>query len=368
MPRPAFQTSVPTAADLQTTVKNTFLEIVEPKANSRSLLRSKSEDDLSCSSSSHSSGVVSYSSYKGHWLRTSMLPPAGPPSDSEERPQFLEEKRRLDAAPKEISPWAQSLVDPADVLFSPNDLLALGDGLVGRDNSVRGSTSSPQKSASTETRTRSGGSRIRPMLQQRRVEQQARIGSDDVSSDRSISSGHALPEGSRGERARKASVAPAGADETSEALVERYGVAFDIPREVLQELEQRGCLRDIPISETGLTSVGSISHAKGTCNPCPYWFRDMCTHGVRCHQCHFVHEGQKPKRFRPSKNTRHRIRELEEATREGKVVDKEYLRNLLAYGIVSGSDSGGRTTSDFHSISTTAGSSSKKGQLIGDET
>lgn len=312
---------------MQTTVKNTFLEIVEPNehssSSSRRLLRSKSEDDLSCSSSGCSSDVVSYSSYKGRWLPTSMLPWARPPSDWEKCDKLLMAKGSLDARPQEISPWAQNLLDPTDQL-SATELLALGDDLLRGEHDP----SSAQSHVSANTQIHGGGSRVRPLLRQLRASDR------ELSSDGSISPAapHEPTDGSREERACKRSVAPAGADETSEDLVARYGNAFDIPREVLRELEQQGLLRDIPISSSGLTSVGSIGHAQGKCVPCPYWFRDMCTHGVRCHHCHFVHEGQKPKRLRPSKNTRHRIKALEQAVRDGRVPDKECLHNMLAYG------------------------------------
>mmetsp|Transcript_81498 Transcript_81498/g.205085 ORF Transcript_81498/g.205085 Transcript_81498/m.205085 type:complete len:277 (+) Transcript_81498:77-907(+) len=68
-------------------------------------------------------------------------------------------------------------------------------------------------------------------------------------------------------------------------------------------------LAQVPRNAEGeLTSVGSIGHAEGKCSPCVYWFKGVCARGVTCRQCHFLHEGQKGKRLRPSKHTRQRLR------------------------------------------------------------
>lgn len=80
---------------------------------------------------------------------------------------------------------------------------------------------------------------------------------------------------------------------------------------VLQTPEQLppDVLQNIPRDSSGqLTSVGSIAHADSSCSPCAYWFKGVCAHGVACRHCHLVHDGQKRKRLRPSKQARQRIR------------------------------------------------------------
>jgi len=68
-------------------------------------------------------------------------------------------------------------------------------------------------------------------------------------------------------------------------------------------------IRLIPLDENKRqTSVGSIQHASGQCLPCAYWFKGICKFGIQCLHCHFIHDGQKSKRLRPSKQTRIRLR------------------------------------------------------------
>mmetsp|Transcript_23270 Transcript_23270/g.59421 ORF Transcript_23270/g.59421 Transcript_23270/m.59421 type:complete len:315 (-) Transcript_23270:85-1029(-) len=68
-------------------------------------------------------------------------------------------------------------------------------------------------------------------------------------------------------------------------------------------------LIQVPYDEEGeMTSIGSIGHTEGQCHPCAYWFKGVCAHGVTCRHCHFVHDGQKGKRLRPSKLTRQRLK------------------------------------------------------------
>eukprot|EP00420_Gonyaulax_spinifera_P025281 CAMPEP_0197900252 /NCGR_PEP_ID=MMETSP1439-20131203/48669_1 /TAXON_ID=66791 /ORGANISM="Gonyaulax spinifera, Strain CCMP409" /LENGTH=157 /DNA_ID=CAMNT_0043521121 /DNA_START=103 /DNA_END=576 /DNA_ORIENTATION=+ len=61
----------------------------------------------------------------------------------------------------------------------------------------------------------------------------------------------------------------------------------------------------IPRTEAGdFTSVGSMLHRTGGCKPCASWFKNICSNGVLCKDCHFVHEGQLRKRLRPPKRLR----------------------------------------------------------------
>eukprot|EP00931_Biecheleriopsis_adriatica_P044059 TRINITY_DN25177_c0_g1_i1.p1 TRINITY_DN25177_c0_g1~~TRINITY_DN25177_c0_g1_i1.p1 ORF type:complete len:269 (+),score=40.85 TRINITY_DN25177_c0_g1_i1:53-859(+) len=78
----------------------------------------------------------------------------------------------------------------------------------------------------------------------------------------------------------------------------------------LEELQRDGVLEKIPRNDEGeISSVGSIQHAEGTCIPCAYWFRNICTQSLTCTYCHFRHPGQKNKRKKPNKRTRELIRE-----------------------------------------------------------
>eukprot|EP00747_Dinoflagellata_sp_TGD_P165305 gnl/TRDRNA2_/TRDRNA2_186401_c0_seq1.p1 gnl/TRDRNA2_/TRDRNA2_186401_c0~~gnl/TRDRNA2_/TRDRNA2_186401_c0_seq1.p1 ORF type:complete len:488 (-),score=55.50 gnl/TRDRNA2_/TRDRNA2_186401_c0_seq1:64-1422(-) len=64
-------------------------------------------------------------------------------------------------------------------------------------------------------------------------------------------------------------------------------------------------------------SVGSEKHVSGECLPCVYWFKGICANGKDCRHCHFLHEGQKNKRIRPSKQTRQRLAAKKKAEEEG---------------------------------------------------
>lgn len=77
----------------------------------------------------------------------------------------------------------------------------------------------------------------------------------------------------------------------------------------LKALYDKGSLVKVPRGANGeLTSVGSIPHANDECTPCAYWYKGVCTRAVTCCHCHLVHERQKSKRLRPSKQTRQRMR------------------------------------------------------------
>jgi len=68
-------------------------------------------------------------------------------------------------------------------------------------------------------------------------------------------------------------------------------------------------LARIPRDELGhLTSIGSEGHEAGVCSPCQFWFKGVCINDLACQHCHFMHEGQRPRRLRPSKQGRQRLR------------------------------------------------------------
>lgn len=100
-----------------------------------------------------------------------------------------------------------------------------------------------------------------------------------------------------------------------EALVDQVfeELGSSIPRELLEAIDARGLLEKIPRNDQQLlTSIGSIGHNMDIqCRPCLFWFRGRCSKGILCEFCHFVHEGQRPKRIRAAKNTRLKMRDGE---------------------------------------------------------
>mmetsp|Transcript_31367 Transcript_31367/g.73166 ORF Transcript_31367/g.73166 Transcript_31367/m.73166 type:complete len:206 (-) Transcript_31367:138-755(-) len=89
---------------------------------------------------------------------------------------------------------------------------------------------------------------------------------------------------------------------------------------VVQPAEEQS----IPFNADGeLTSVGSIAHGTGECFPCAYWFKGICKYGLNCTSCHFVHEGQKSKRLRPSKHVRMRFRRAQALQRQNEADDND---------------------------------------------
>jgi hypothetical protein len=85
-----------------------------------------------------------------------------------------------------------------------------------------------------------------------------------------------------------------------------------VAMEKLLELERDGVLGQIPRGSTGeLASVGSLRHASQDCSPCAYWFKGLCKYSICCTYCHLMHDCQKSKRLRPSKQARMRMRRWE---------------------------------------------------------
>lgn len=85
-----------------------------------------------------------------------------------------------------------------------------------------------------------------------------------------------------------------------------------VPDKLLHKMDQNGELRHhIPLDADGqVTSLGSIPHLKepagADCRPCAFLFKGRCLKSELCLYCHFKHPERKPKRLRPSKNTRMR--------------------------------------------------------------
>lgn len=62
-----------------------------------------------------------------------------------------------------------------------------------------------------------------------------------------------------------------------------------LPEEAVRQGLQ--LLNKIPMNEAGeITSLGSIHHCRGQCEPCALWFRGVCPLGALCSQCHFLHK------------------------------------------------------------------------------
>eukprot|EP00435_Cladocopium_sp_Y103_P064715 s251_g26.t1 len=109
----------------------------------------------------------------------------------------------------------------------------------------------------------------------------------------------------------KSQLAMAGTSRSSQAAsaspFRSRPAQVEIFEHVTAEVRQRclDILSNLPKDEAGrLTSLGSVLHEDGQCKPCAYWFKGLCKNGVACHNCHMVHEGQRPKRLRPSKQAR----------------------------------------------------------------
>jgi len=82
-----------------------------------------------------------------------------------------------------------------------------------------------------------------------------------------------------------------------------------VPKDAPPEPEVVHLLKEIPLDESGnLTSLGSLHHKEGECSPCQFWFKGVCINGLACNHCHFAHEGQRPRRLRPSKQGRLRMK------------------------------------------------------------
>lgn len=78
-----------------------------------------------------------------------------------------------------------------------------------------------------------------------------------------------------------------------------------LPSDKMKAEKIEDCIAQIPLDESGeLSSIGSISHGAGRCQPCLFWFQATCGKGVRCSYCHLRHPGQKKKRIRMSKKVR----------------------------------------------------------------
>ncbi|CAE7592319.1 unnamed protein product [Symbiodinium natans] len=82
----------------------------------------------------------------------------------------------------------------------------------------------------------------------------------------------------------------------------------------LQTLSDEELLKIVPRNGAGeVSSLGAFQHPDD-CSPCLFWFRGICTKGIRCEYCHFKHTGQKAKKIRPSKSVRQQMKMLMQMT------------------------------------------------------
>lgn len=105
------------------------------------------------------------------------------------------------------------------------------------------------------------------------------------------------------------------------------------PKELTSEVRQRclDILNNLPKDQAGrLTSLGSVLHEDGQCKPCAYWFKSLCKNGVACHNCHLVHEGQRPKRLRPSKQARMQLVKGDSSIPEEAEVPQKVWKKAMA--------------------------------------
>eukprot|EP00930_Biecheleria_cincta_P057461 TRINITY_DN43395_c0_g1_i1.p1 TRINITY_DN43395_c0_g1~~TRINITY_DN43395_c0_g1_i1.p1 ORF type:complete len:234 (+),score=28.89 TRINITY_DN43395_c0_g1_i1:38-739(+) len=121
---------------------------------------------------------------------------------------------------------------------------------------------------------------------------------------------------------------PPFCSERVKALHEETGMAI----EELLTLESDGILEHLPRNDAGeIASVGSMQHSLGTCTPCIFWFRGICTKSIKCPFCHFRHPGQKAKK--PNKRTRELLREIKKSkeTNENGEAVPELARQQLEF-------------------------------------
>lgn len=106
------------------------------------------------------------------------------------------------------------------------------------------------------------------------------------------------------------------AQRTPSALVETLLHETGLPLKKLMELDESGTLGKIPRNDEGqISSIGSMyDHFEGKCSPCIFWFRGECSNSILCKWCHFRHEGQKNRRYKP--NRRVRLARRGESSRE----------------------------------------------------
>lgn len=76
---------------------------------------------------------------------------------------------------------------------------------------------------------------------------------------------------------------------------------------------------DATAGATTYTSIGSESHASGTCRPCLFWYKGLCFKGTTCLFCHANHSNEEVHAIKPSKKTRvwlqRRARQLDMAVK-----------------------------------------------------
>lgn len=288
----------------QAIVKNTFVDVVEaPSEEDRFLRRrSASESDISKSSSEIDSSLHD----AGYWLPSLSSTDSG--GTSGEGPGLVESP-----------PW---LLNHMESLARREQKGQIGDGSGEGREAANKSHSPPPCSRDMMLGGPAGA--VRPVAPENLLPYTPHVAKPDAkeasqpkgsshswirmltSSEAKLSQRHTGEVDANASNAERELLVQSAHDELANL------VSID----KLRELARSGVLELIPRDEEGrLTSVGSIEH--GTkCTPCAYWFKGICKYSLRCHYCHYVHDGQKSKRLRPSKQTRMRIRKWTNQTRQ----------------------------------------------------
>jgi len=105
-------------------------------------------------------------------------------------------------------------------------------------------------------------------------------------------------------------------EEQPPSLLQQYHEETGMAIKDLMRLFEQGLLTEIPRNEEGkLSSLGSRSHATGTCSPCVFWSRNQCWKGLSCPHCHFQHPQRR--KSKPHRQARELIRQVRAAAQGG---------------------------------------------------
>jgi len=270
-------------------VKNTFVEVVEPSESGNSSRRSQSEGALSRSSAMPNS---EHDNSHAYWLPSQLISSSASSFQHGSRAELSESSCHS----KEFSSRGRLRGDPAiDLTRGCPSPLARGKG-----------TAQPTDSAPPGSYLGAVGF---PAAAQDRT-----APADSLNNFHNIVKSIWCDNRNAGAAASSSSLAPVLRPSAS-SLVQQISQEFPkIPVSTLDDLNEQGLLTQIPRKTDGaLTSVGSIGHESGNCRPCAYWFKGICSQSLACSSCHMTHDGQKCKRLRPSKQARMRMRARNQA-------------------------------------------------------
>lgn len=95
----------------------------------------------------------------------------------------------------------------------------------------------------------------------------------------------------------------------------------------VENIDLENFLEKVPRDTEGkLLSIGSLSHAEGTCKPCVFAYNESrpCENGVHCGFCHYLHPPKK--RVRLCKKKRLELKRLQEEHVQELALQAEQLR------------------------------------------